>query len=116
VVKVLANVKFVQVMCFILTFWEAGSSVQAGLAFVDDFEDGDYADGNPVTWTRYSPPFDQGNVEVQNGSLVLTPPNSGPPPLGIPNRWETDVFVVDQLYHDVNLWTQVRALVDAPTP
>ena len=28
-------------------------SAEAGKAFLDDFEDGDCADRNPVTWSRY---------------------------------------------------------------
>lgn len=79
--------------------------------FRDDFEDGSAVDGNPVTWTRYAPPFDQGTFEVVNGSLVVTPPTSGPLPApGIPNYWETDVYVADRVYHDVNVLTQFRGL------
>jgi hypothetical protein len=80
----------------------------AQTAFFDDFEDGNHADGNPVTWSRYPAPFDVGDVSVQNGSLVLTPPIDGPPS-GFQGYWETDVVVENQLYHDVNIHTKSGA-------
>jgi hypothetical protein len=90
------------------------SPVQAGEFFIDDFEDGNAADASPATWTRYAPPFDQGNFEVVNGSLVVTPPTSGPLPFG-PNYWEKGVYLANQLYHDVNVPTQFRALSQGST-
>ena len=88
--------------------------VQAGEFFIDDFEDGNAADASPATWTRYAPPFDQGNFAVVNGSLVVTPPTSGPLPFG-PNYWEKGVYLANQLYHDVNVLTQFRALSQGST-
>jgi hypothetical protein len=80
----------------------------AGTAFFDDFEDGNHADGNPVTWSRYPGPFfDRGDISVQNGRLVLTPPFDGP--TAFPGYFETDVVVENQHFHDVNIHTQIRA-------
>jgi hypothetical protein len=63
----------------------ASSAAQAQY-FRDDFEDGSIADGVPATWKRYAPPFDQGEIEVLDGSLVLTPLTSGTPTVpGTPN-------------------------------
>lgn len=85
----------------------------AGIAFLDDFEDGDHADGAPVTWAPLPAPFDQGTFEVAEGSFVLSPSTAGPS-IGF-NYWEADAFVEDQSYHDVSIRTQVRALAEAPT-
>lgn len=90
--------------------------VRAGKFFVDDFEDGNATDGSPATWARYAPPFDQGNFAVVDGSLVVTPPTSGPLPFpSAPNYWETGVYLADQLYHDVNVVAQFRALAQGST-
>jgi hypothetical protein len=87
-----------------------------GQYFLDDFEDGNLADGAPATWLRYAPPFDQGGIEVVDGSLVLTPLNSGPPTLpDTPRYWEVDAYLAEHLYHDVNVRTQVRALGSGPS-
>jgi hypothetical protein len=82
--------------------------VRAGEFFLDDFEDGNATDGSPATWAHSAPPFDQGNFAVVNGSLAITPATSGTPPF--PNLWETDVYLANQLYHDVNVHAQFRAL------
>jgi RNA polymerase sigma factor (sigma-70 family) len=55
------------------------SQGRAAQFFVDDFEDGNIFDGNPVTWRTEGPPYDAGINEVVNGNLVLTPPESLPP-------------------------------------
>ena len=47
------------------------SIASAGEPFFDDFEDGDYMDDSPVTWSRYPAPYDLGTVEVTEGNLVL---------------------------------------------
>jgi hypothetical protein len=88
--------------------------VRAGEFFIDDFEDGNAADGSPATWARYAPPFDQGTFAAEDGSLVVTPPTSGPLPFG-PNYWETGVYSANQLYHDVNVLAQFRALAQGST-
>jgi hypothetical protein len=85
--------------------------VRAGEFFLDDFEDGNVADGSPATWSRYAPPFERGTFAPANGSMVVTPPTSGPLPFG-PNYWETGVYSANQLYHDVNVLAQFRALAD----
>jgi hypothetical protein len=83
----------------------------AGTAFFDDVEDGNHADGNPVTWSRFPAPYDQGDFSVKDGSFVVTPPIDGPLPIPFfSNYWETDVVVESQLYHDVNIHTRVREL------
>lgn len=86
-----------------------------GKTLLEDFEDGSYTDGTPASWTRYAAPFDRGEVIIQNGSLVITPPTSGTPHPADPQAWETDVYLQGSLYHDVNILTQVRALSNAPT-
>ncbi|MFO0913246.1 MAG: hypothetical protein U0795_09825 [Pirellulales bacterium] len=91
------------------------SSPLMGQVILEDFEDGSITDGSPANWKRYGPPFDKGDVIIQNGSLVITPPTSGTPSPNDPNTWETDVYLQDRTYHDVNILTQVRALGDFPT-
>ena len=47
-------------------------SAQAGMAFLDDFEDGSATDGQPVSWA-FVAPWDNADFGVTNGSLVVTP-------------------------------------------
>ena len=84
-------------------------SAEAGKAFLDDFEDGDYADNNPVTWSRYPAPYDLGTVEIIDGSLVVTPSTEYPRYPGAADYFETDLVVEDRLFHDVNVLTRFRA-------
>jgi hypothetical protein len=92
------------------------SSAVGGKAFTDTFQDGSHEDDSPVTWSRYAAPLDLGDVTVIDGDLVIVPPASGPLPYpSVPNYWETDVVVENQLYHDVNVVAQVRALNDEPS-
>lgn len=79
-------------------------------SFLDDFSDGDHADGSPVTWASMVSPYDRGTVAIQDGNLVLTP-NAGTPATR-DDYWENDVYAEGPVYRDVNIHTQVRALVD----
>ncbi len=81
-----------------------------GTSFFDDFEDGNFADGNPVTWSRSPAPLDAGTVEVLSGDLVVTPSIDVVPYPQFPNYHEFDLVVEDQLFHDVTIQTRVRAL------
>jgi hypothetical protein len=86
------------------------STCQAGKSFLDDFEDGSVTDANPVTWVREPPPFHLGSIEVRDGGLLLTAPSSGPNPIPtVPNYWEMGIASDGQLYHDVDIRTQVRS-------
>lgn len=82
-------------------------------SFRDNFDDGDFADGRPVTWVRTSPPFERGELAIEGDDLIITPPNSGASVAA--NYWETAVFAEDLLYHDVTFHTQVRAMTDGLT-
>jgi RNA polymerase sigma factor (sigma-70 family) len=79
--------------------------VRAAQFFVDDFEDGNIFDGNPVTWRTEGPPFDASINEVVNGSLVLTPPDSMPPLEYV----ESNLTANGLSFGDVSLRTRVRA-------
>ncbi|MFO0912244.1 MAG: hypothetical protein U0795_04780 [Pirellulales bacterium] len=94
------------VMGVFLTIY-GGKAVLAGAPFVDTFEDLNHQDGNPVTWSRYPAPFDDGTVQSINGDLVITPGNTLIP--GFVQYYETDVVVEDRLYHDVDIHAIARA-------
>jgi hypothetical protein len=80
-------------------------SLRAAQVFQDDFEDGNIFDGSPVLWRTEGPPFDKGMMEVVNGSLVLTPPETMPPLSYV----EMDAVVHGLQFGDVSLRTQLRA-------
>ena len=65
--------------CFCLATVVAfpGHSFAGFLPFLDDFEDGDHTDGQPVTWEP-NPFFPGGSRNVINGDLVMQHSARGP--------------------------------------
>ncbi|MCA9169829.1 MAG: hypothetical protein KDB23_19275 [Planctomycetales bacterium] len=91
--------------------WLAITSIAlGGAAFIDSFEDGNLVDGSPVSWLPYAAPLNGGTVVIEDGSLVISPPTSGPSELA--GYWQTGTYAAGQLYHNFSLRTQVRGLVD----
>jgi RNA polymerase sigma factor (sigma-70 family) len=81
------------------------SQIRAAQFFLDDFEDGSIFDGTPVHWRQEGPPFDQGILLVQNGNLMITPPNTLPF-----DFVDVNVRVDGLVYTDVSLRTRLRVL------
>ena len=79
-----------------------------GTAFVDRFDDGQYDDGNPVSWVRIPPPFGNGELSIEDGSLLVTPGGSALPFPGMPSYRELDL-VADGLFYDEVSITVTRA-------
>ena len=89
---------------------------QGGSSYTDDFDDGRHDDGSPVTWVPYG--WHLGKEESscrQRGSRRDAGhkrsyfDSRDPQFLGIERRR------ADELYHDVDILAQVRALADGPT-
>jgi hypothetical protein len=84
------------------------SDSQGGEYFIDDFEDGNAEDGNPVTWVPQVPPLHRGVREVVNGDYVITP-TSAPGDY----YFQSDSVVLGTVHDGVTIRTQARALDSA---
>ncbi|MCA9152424.1 MAG: hypothetical protein KDA92_24140, partial [Planctomycetales bacterium] len=92
--------------------WLAITSIAlGGAAFIDSFEDGNLVDGSPVSWLPYAAPLNGGTVVIEDGSLLISPPTSGPSELA--GYWQTNTYAAGQLYHNFSVRTQVHGLADA---
>ena len=96
------------IVVFLLTCSSSNAQLQPPY-FVDDFEDGNAEDNNPVTW-QLAAPYDTGTAEVINGEYVLTPPNTATPLPGALNWSEVDSVVAGPDFREVSVYTQLRVL------
>jgi hypothetical protein len=86
------------------------------LAIVDDFSDGNYADGSPLTWAPSLPPFDRGVARIDNDGLVLTPTNERPSTYSWEaNYWEYTMVSDEVFPENSTMHIQFRAQADSGT-
>jgi RNA polymerase sigma factor (sigma-70 family) len=84
--------------------------LRAAQVFLDDFEDGNIMDGNPVNWIAPSW-IPNREFRIENGDLILTP-SSIPPALPGYNTFRTEMNVLADGVNvqDLSLRTRVRGL------
>jgi hypothetical protein len=83
------------------------SAAAQGQFFLDDFEDGNPADGSPVTWVA-DPPYDGGTHLIEQGSYVLTPDDVSDYPST--DFSELDLAAEGRLFRAVSVRTTARLL------
>ncbi len=92
------------------------SPAQGAQYFEETFDDGDATDGNPVKWVvpSYLSSLSNNIMRVENGSLIVTPPNRSPNFIGYDRNWTEGDAVTDGIQlQDFSLRTQVRGLSPA---